>query len=457
MLFLQDLHQKSKHSVLNPCEHPTNPQPNGNLFKSYNNTHYLYINDIRHNPDFSMIVNILESAFSITRIEQFDNKEYLYHAYAGSGNLHTCEIYIVLNNGKLYHYNVIDNVLELKKILSLPDENQDYYVIMTTVIDRQSIRYGDRGFRYALLDLGHALGALIYAASGSEMILQRYYFTDMQIVSLLDLHVEIECDASIETEIGIVIKLSHKNLPLINKPTNLLLLQPDIPCFGTLHPTRLKKFHWDFSRIMIASTDKIKPLWINPITGTLEKPISARISAKEFSHNATGIAISVLQDFFEKSVLSLIEILTYSCYDSLALEYILIIHNVSGLSPGIYNVSIQYEINHVQINFILNKIGNYRDDAFYLGCFQDICRDCDFQLVMLNKIEQQIEHFESGFYRDIHYTCGMFAHILQIESLRYNINSRPIGAYFDDELIVMLNVSPAEYAIIHVIVFGSTP
>lgn len=67
----------------------------------------------------------------------------------------------------LYHYNVKENFLEL-----LLEENLDKWIIKSTgrekwiknaavvfiitgVLDRTRIKYGDRGYRYALIETGH--------------------------------------------------------------------------------------------------------------------------------------------------------------------------------------------------------------------------------------------------------------------------------------------------------------
>jgi len=99
-----------------------------------------------------------------------------FRTYASAGARYPIEVYIVilrsddLDKG-IYHYNIIDNTLELIKTGDYTQEMNDFYqnqvnakVLMTDfpcliffsmVFERTMQKYGERGYRFALIDAGH--------------------------------------------------------------------------------------------------------------------------------------------------------------------------------------------------------------------------------------------------------------------------------------------------------------
>lgn len=109
------------------------------------------------------------SAGIIYRDEPINNSR---RPYPSAGARYPLEIYAILQNCQniekgLYHYNVKENVLELllKKDfgewLAKVSGGQAWLkesavvFIITGVLDRTRIKYGDRGYRYVLLEAGH--------------------------------------------------------------------------------------------------------------------------------------------------------------------------------------------------------------------------------------------------------------------------------------------------------------
>lgn len=101
-----------------------------------------------------------------------ENLDYSRRPYPSAGARYPLEIYpLVLNctgiEEGLYHYNVKENLLEqlLKEDLSEWStrvtgeekwiKNVGVLFIITGVLDRTRIKYGDRGYRYSLIEAGH--------------------------------------------------------------------------------------------------------------------------------------------------------------------------------------------------------------------------------------------------------------------------------------------------------------
>lgn len=93
-------------------------------------------------------------------------------SYPSAGARYPLELYIVslnvkgLNEG-LYHYNVKENLLEELLIQNMTDWILDttgnerwildasFLIIITGIPDRSRAKYGERGFRYMLIEVGH--------------------------------------------------------------------------------------------------------------------------------------------------------------------------------------------------------------------------------------------------------------------------------------------------------------
>lgn len=95
--------------------------------------------------------------------------------YPSAGNRYPLEVYILSLNSELppglYHYYLKTNRLEILK--SLPNFNFDDYflaewagkagciIFITSIFERTTVKYGERGYKFCLLEAGH-LGQNIY-------------------------------------------------------------------------------------------------------------------------------------------------------------------------------------------------------------------------------------------------------------------------------------------------------
>lgn len=126
--------------------------------------------------------------------------------YPSAGARYPLEVYpLVLNDGDgikagLYHYNVKEHILEvilqedLKQWLLestgsfKPIIEASVIFIITGVLDRTRVKYGDRGYRYVLMEVGHIAQNLLLLATGLEMAsLAIGGYVDSKVTELLDL------------------------------------------------------------------------------------------------------------------------------------------------------------------------------------------------------------------------------------------------------------------------------
>jgi len=102
--------------------------------------------------------------------------------YPSAGGRYPLEIYPLILNCKgvkngLYHYNIKENSLEVlleenfQKWLSIAFEKEEWLenaavlFIITGVLGRTQVKYGDRGYRYMLIEAGHLAQNLCLVAT----------------------------------------------------------------------------------------------------------------------------------------------------------------------------------------------------------------------------------------------------------------------------------------------------
>ena len=132
------------------------------------------------------IGQILHHAAGVTRTARVDGqkKDASFRSYPSGGGLFPVELYIVpLAVPELppcvAHYLPRSHALELVRRTIRPDEfssalirgpaieNAAFAVILTGVLQRSLLKYGARGYRFALLEAGHAGQNLCLAATAS--------------------------------------------------------------------------------------------------------------------------------------------------------------------------------------------------------------------------------------------------------------------------------------------------
>ena len=124
-------------------------------------------------PDRDSLGALLELSFGISAWKSWGPSRWALRCNPSSGNLHPVEAY-VLSAGLpdvpdgLHHYDPKDHLLEGRALRPAdhPADSSRWLVVgLSSVMWREAWKYGERAFRYCQLDVGHAVGALSYAAA----------------------------------------------------------------------------------------------------------------------------------------------------------------------------------------------------------------------------------------------------------------------------------------------------
>lgn len=143
--------------------------------------------------------------FSAGLINLGDNIDSSKRPYPSAGGRYPLEIYPLILHCQdlekgLYHYNVREHTLEMllkknlgKWLIKLTGDlnsiaDASIVFIVTGVLDRTRIKYGDRGYRYILIEAGHIAQNILLLATELNLISSPIGgFIDSSIVELLDI------------------------------------------------------------------------------------------------------------------------------------------------------------------------------------------------------------------------------------------------------------------------------
>ncbi|MDO9597779.1 MAG: nitroreductase family protein [Azoarcus sp.] len=128
-------------------------------------------------PGLASIGVLLQLSLGITAWKTLGPDRWAVRANPSSGNLHPVEAWLItrgvpgLADG-VHHYRADDHALECRALdiqpppsSSSPSSAPQLRIALSTAMWREAWKYGERGFRYCQLDVGHAVGALAHAAA----------------------------------------------------------------------------------------------------------------------------------------------------------------------------------------------------------------------------------------------------------------------------------------------------
>jgi SagB-type dehydrogenase family enzyme len=120
--------------------------------------------------DLTSLGALLELSLAISAWKSWGPNRWALRCNPSSGNLHPVEAYVLAGGlpgiaDGLHHYEAEQHALEGRALTAPTGEAPWLAVALSSVMWREAWKYGERAFRYCQLDVGHAVGALSYAAA----------------------------------------------------------------------------------------------------------------------------------------------------------------------------------------------------------------------------------------------------------------------------------------------------
>jgi SagB-type dehydrogenase family enzyme len=441
-------------------------------------------------------------ALSLTAWKSAQGTRWSLRANPSSGNLHPTEGYAVLpaidglhERPGVFHYAPREHGLERRAEVAPPVWTEltrafpesSFLVGLTSVLWREAWKYGERAFRYCQHDIGHALGAMRFAAAALGWTLYLLDRTSDSAVSRL-LGLDRDADyAGAEREhpelLAVVAPGGWANpqgLPLPEEPVGEVsagrwygkanVLSPD---HGVEWPV-IDEVARATSNPGIAFEHDLSgypsegDLFESPVRSgsfTAERVILGRRSAVSMD---ASTAISAATFFRMLGRLIPTRGRTQMPWDAIPwrprIHLGLFVHRVNGLAPGLYalardpaKLDALREIMRPEflwqrppscptgLSLYLLREGDCRALAARVSCGQDIAGDGAFSLGMIAEYLDSLLVHGAAFYRNLFWEAGLIGQVLYLEAEEAGIRSTGIGCYFDDPVHEVFGIASRDW------------
>ncbi len=417
------------------------------------------------------IAQLLELSLGLAAWKEYGPDRWALRCNPSSGNLHPTEAYLLafgvqdISDG-LYHYLSRDHLLEQRWYPDTGQRGSGVYIGLSSIAWREAWKYGERALRYCQLDIGHALGALRYAAGTLGWRLQRRGdVDDARLRRLLGLdrssdfaHAEGE-DAELLLEILPAGTMSSA----VGSPAAL-------PGQWRGQANRLDPnplYQWPViaettiaSRMPVLAPDPLPPDPWPARKKSGQTAASVLIRRRRSAQRFDPKMVMAADDFFAllDALLSR-SALPWDVWPfTPRIHPILFVHRVSGLSSGLYalprttkgetvlrtalNPDFSWEAvatapTHLPLRRLYS--GDVRSIARTLSCHQAIAADSCFSVAFL---AEYADPLQSGawHYRLLYQEAGLLGQILYLEAESLGLNGTGIGCFFDDAVHDILGI-----------------
>ncbi|MEC4747402.1 SagB/ThcOx family dehydrogenase [Methylomicrobium sp. Wu6] len=413
---------------------------------------------------------LLELAFGLAAWKQYGGERWALRCNPSSGNLHPTEAYVVHAEASLltpgvYHYLSYDHALEKRSEFTANSAGSDLYIALTSIHWREAWKYGERAYRYCQLDIGHALGALRYAAAALGWSLELIAECgDDELAQLLGLDRQADFK-ELEAESPDLICRVRYRCDATHSPDIKGLLKCAQNAVWHGRAERLSQFHRNHWPIIEEVAQAAHKPWTEEPTNS---PAAHRdLPASACTKTATDIIRQrrSAQRFDASTYLphnDFIRILSAMMLGSRvpfdvwrwppAVHLLLFVHRVENLAPGVYLLPRTHDAakslravlsgefawqeaaeNMAYLPLYRLVAVNCKRVAKTVSCHQDIAGEGAFSLAMLAEFREQVSQ-EPWSYRRLFWECGLIGQALYLEAEAVGMCGTGIGCFFDDSM-----------------------
>lgn len=520
--FIRRYHHRTKHHLARYAIGPTDidweQQPN--LFRHFGGckTTLLPLASVDFGPAFSDLAcntarpaeslafaslgQMLSLSLAISAWKRYGSARWPLRCNPSSGNLHPTEAYLALPHlqgigAGVYHYDVEHHALEHRCPFheDLAQRFKDALPANSCLIGfssvpwREAWKYGERAWRYCQLDLGHALGALQYSAAlfGWSLV-PLDHWADKDLSGLLGLDRSGDFQPN-EPEYPELVCLLTRD----NAAEQLLLhLEPGLledirtaswhgraNCLDSHH-----HYHWPIIDQAVNAAEK--PQTARQTAG-LQEPPTAPLQCRE-----TIAAVDLLlrrrsaQAFDGTSRIpqnQFVRLLDHTLARPglppwglrpapIRIHFILFVHRVDGLSPGVYVLTRDREILPSLRNALRDDLSweipeglpehlhlfrlvaaDAQQAAAQLACHQQIASHGVFSVAMLGEFDRALQNGPWG-YRTLLREAGLVGQALYLEAESLGLQGTGIGCFFDDALHDLLGIKDETFQVVYQFTVG---
>lgn len=426
-----------------------------------------------HPLTLESVASLLELSLALSAWKEQGPDRWAVRCNPSSGNLHPTEAYVLgrgvrgLADG-LYHYVSRDHALERRCRLQWPQEPRKtggLWIGLSSVHWREAWKYGERAFRYCQLDLGHAIGALRYAAAALGWSVQVVRSCGShRLATLLGLDRAGDFAGAEREEPDVLLAVIRDPAPVRSRREAALGVPDPVASEWTGQANVLDPhpmYRWPvIEQVAAASSAGPGPdkeaaensHWPYPYLspqGTMPavQIIRGRRSAQQFDRKYTmdpGSFFHLLDSLLPRPALPW-DIWSYTA----RIHPLIFVHRVEGLAPGLYVLPRRPHIDRtlrgaLSKDFLWRRVeiapahmavhqlvlGDLRQTARMLNCHQALACDACVSLIMLAEFDSPIAE-DPWRYRQLHWEAGLLGHCLYLEAEALGLRGTGIGCFFD--------------------------
>jgi SagB-type dehydrogenase family enzyme len=420
------------------------------------------------------IGKFLELSMGLSAWKEAGGSRWALRINPSSGNLHPTEMHLLLPEvdadllAGIYHYHPYLHALERRAILERDQSDRlnahfgsaGFVVVLSSVFWREAWKYGERALRYCLLDTGHAVGALRFAAVllGWRVT----WLTDLDQKTAERLvgldrtrwprhereHLEVVC----------WVHPANGAIPRGPLPEALMTAFEEVALAGT--PASLSSDHhpWPIIEETAAHLRHQPHLPASPtsifkdrLTDRLQKRAAVAIIRKRRSGVAFRADAVMQRQAFDSMLNRTLPRAGAAPFDNSFLapevHLLLFVHRVEGFDPGLYllcrnprdlaevkglmHSSFEWaQIDDALPLFRLQR-GDLSQQAALVSCRQAIAGDSAFSLGMLARFDAVLRQAPWR-YSQLFWEAGLIGQVLYLEAEAHGFRGTGIGCFFDD-------------------------
>lgn len=438
---------------------------------------------------------LLEISLAISAWKHYGTATWALRCNPSSGNLHPTEAYVIAANIQglddgIYHYCAKEHALELRCLFTPstnPNRQPQLLVGLSSVHWREAWKYGERAYRYCQLDVGHALGAISYAAAvlGWPVQLLQSPSTE-QLSQLFGVNRQQDFGPAEAEHADALIQLwpSAKSPAAIltNEHAEVLthwLARAEAGVWSGVANVLDRRHFYSWPIIDQVAAACVKPETANLEPSPLDMPPDARpvlpppralecaepaskvIRQRRSAQAFDRVTPIALADFFTllDHLLPRPEQAPFNLSPAPGrVHIVLFVHRVTDLTPGLYalprsasgqalmQATFKPEFKwqketrapaHLPLYHLIT--GNAERMAARLSCQQAIASDSAFALAMLAEFNAPLESTPWR-YNELYQEAGLIGQALYLDAEAIGLRGTGIGCFFDDGVHDVLGI-----------------
>ncbi len=453
----------------------------------------LYPGAVRpHSPELSAVAALLELSLGLSAWKELQGSRWALRCNPSSGNLHPTEGYVIVPDlpglpTGVYHYLSSEHRLELRCTPKpgVPGTTPFAWpagilIGLSSIHWRESWKYGERAFRYCQHDVGHAIGAIAYAAATLGWTVRMLDGAgDEEIGSLLGLDRPEQLDSldpcdreHADTLLWVGSPDAWQGNSAADYLRDTLDAVASGDWFGAPNPLSRQHHRWEaIDTVASACLKPPTPYSQQSNTEKAKAPPWSGIAADLIRKRRSAVAMDgktrIAAEQFYRILEHVLPENQATPWSALSWEpnihLMLMLHRVEGLPSGLYALARGEESSdglgaRLTANFswqrpdgcpdhlplyLLNE-GDYRNAARGVSCHQAIAADGCFSLGMLAEFDRGLAQ-GAWFYPRMFWEAGLVGQALYLSAVAEGISATGIGCYFDDEFHELLGLKSDEF------------